>query len=183
MTASKSKTFTSSTTKRRNRSEIDTTGRRSIFQVRGVSYPPRRRARSNKQNFQIENNENEISEEVIRMFETHIDVIEEKVNVLTESSVIQNTLGQISDKLNTKVNLFSELSTEELLKLTRSLSLLNNDYAEQNMNTIEPIEQQNEEQRLKLQQTFLVELCNNTLLNDNIFRNRIDSLLVASINC
>ncbi|CAG8531749.1 12823_t:CDS:1 [Ambispora gerdemannii] len=148
MAASKSKTSTTSHTtissaiRRRDRSEIDTTGRRSIFQVRGVSYPLRRRAKSNKQNSQIENNDNEISEEVIRILESCIDIIEEKVNTLTKSIIIQNSSKQISDKPSTKESKFSALSIDELLKLTRDLGLINKSSF---------IEQQNEEQKLKLQ--------------------------------
>ncbi|CAG8558296.1 908_t:CDS:2, partial [Ambispora gerdemannii] len=147
-----------------------TTGRRSIFQVRGISYPPRRRAKSNKQNSQIENDENEIFEEVIRILESHIDGIEQKINVLTKSTIIQNSSEQISDKSNTKDSKFSELSTDELLKLTQDLGLLNNNYMEQN--TTELIEQQNEEQKLKLQPRqfdFVFSWCNIPLNDFNIY--------------
>ncbi|CAG8558213.1 904_t:CDS:2 [Ambispora gerdemannii] len=164
-----SHTTISSAIRRHDRSEIDTTGRRSIFQVRGISYPPRRRAKSNKQNSQIENDENEIFEEVIRILESHIDGIEQKINVLTKSTIIQNSSEKISDKSNTKDSKFSELSTDELLKLTQNLGLLNNNYMEQNT---ELIEQQNEEQELKLQPRqfdFVFSWCNIPLNDFNIY--------------
>ncbi|CAG8631511.1 3609_t:CDS:1, partial [Ambispora gerdemannii] len=133
-TSTTSHTTISSTIRRRDRSEIDTTGRRSIFQVRGASYPPRRRARFSKQNSQIATNEDEVFEEDIQILESHIDIIEDKVNVLTltKSTIIQNASEQLSDKPDTKERKFSELSIDELLKLT---GLLDNSHTEQNTNT------------------------------------------------
>ncbi|KAG9305399.1 hypothetical protein G9A89_011532 [Geosiphon pyriformis] len=108
--------------KRRNPYEIDTTGRRYIFQVRGAEYAKSRRSRNQNSSCDSNCKSCEESNEFFNFMEAQLDEFEKKLNnaiQVAENSCHSNSEDKFfAEKLNID---FSKMSIDELLKVSKNV--------------------------------------------------------------
>ncbi|CAG8475143.1 7617_t:CDS:1 [Ambispora leptoticha] len=105
--------------------EIDTTGRHSIFQIRGAFYPPRRRKRKSQNSNpkivkgKMLNCKEVLADEDIQLLETYLERIDQKLAKLT--TIVEKEQNKELQPLNVKNLKFSFLNIDVLLELSKNL--------------------------------------------------------------